>query len=249
MSIAARHTDSKAGGLLLHFRAILLGVVAMLLGACQTAPVTGGAAPATGPLPPLPVQGTVHYVLDAARSDVRFLVYRAGPLAVLLGHNHVIEAKDLTGDVYLAADIRASGFSLTLPVAGLTVDDAAARRVEGPDFATQPSAAAIDGTRKNMLGPALLDAEHFPEISIRSVKLFGPDWALDATVRITLHGAARDVTVPIFVEHDGDTLSVSGSFDIKQSDFGITPFSAGGGALQVADTVRIRFHLVAAKAP
>lgn len=249
MSIAARHTDNKARGLLLRLRAILLGVAVMLLGACQTAPVTGGAAPATGPLPPLPVQGTVHYVLDAARSDVRFLVYRAGPLALLLGHNHVIEAKDLTGDVYLATDIHDSGFSLTLPVTGFTVDHADARRVEGADFATQPSAAAIDGTRKNMLGPALLDAEHFPVISIRSVKLLGPDWALDATVRITLHGAARDVTVPIFVEHDGDTLGVSGSFDIKQSDFGITPFSAGGGALQVADTVRIRFHLVAAKDP
>lgn len=249
MVIAARHMDSGAGGLLLHFRAILLGVAALLLASCQTVPVTGGATPAAGPLPSLPVPGSIHYTLDAARSQVRFLVYRAGPLAVLLGHNHVIEAKDLTGDVYLADDIRASGFSLTLPVAGFAVDDADARRVEGPDFATQPSAAAIDGTRKNMLGPALLDAEHFPEISIRSVKLLGPDWALDATVRITLHGTARDVTVPIFVEHDGDTLGISGTFDIKQSDFGITPFSAGGGALQVADTVRIRFHLVAAKAP
>lgn len=249
MSIAARHMDSKAGGLLLRFRAILLGGMTLLLASCQTAPVTGGAPPATSPLPPLPLQGSIHYTLDAARSQVRFLVYRAGPLAMLLGHNHVIEAKDLRGDVYLAADIRDSGFSLTLPVADFTVDDAAARRVEGPDFASQPSGAAIEGTRKNMLGPALLDAEHFPTISIRSVKILGPDWALDATVRITLHGTSRDVTVPIFVEHDADTLGVSGTFDIKQSDFGITPFSAGGGALQVVDTLRIRFHLVATKTP
>lgn len=240
--------DGKAGGLLPPLRIILLAATALLLASCQTAPVTGGATPATGPLPPLPVQGSVHYVLDAARSDVRFLVYRAGALAAF-GHNHVIEAKDLTGDVYLAGDIRASGFSLTLPVANLTVDDAAARQVEGPDFASQPSDAAIDGTRKNMLGPALLDAEHFPEISIRSVKLLGPDWDLDATVRITLHGASRDVTVPIAIERGDGTLSVTGAFDIRQSDFGITPFSILGGGLQVADTVRIRFHLVAAKAP
>ena len=240
--------DSKAGGFLPRLRATLFGVAALSLGACQTAPVTGGVAAATGPLPPLPVQGTVHYVLDATRSDVRFLVYRAGVLASF-GHNHVIEAKDLHGDVYLADDIRASGFSLTLPVAGFTVDDAAARRVEGPDFASQPSAAAIEGTRKNMLGPALLDAEQFPEISIRSVKLLGPDWDLDATVRITLHGTARDTTVLIAVQHDGESLSATGAFDIKQSDFGITPFSILGGGLQVADGIRIRFHLVAAKAP
>ncbi|HET7176920.1 MAG TPA: YceI family protein [Gammaproteobacteria bacterium] len=241
--------DSKARGLLLHFRAILLGLAALLLASCQTAPVTGVTAAATGPLPPLPVQGTVHYALDAARSDVRFLVYRAGALAALIGHNHVIEAKQLSGDVYLAPDIRASGFSLTLPVAGFTVDDPAARAVEGPDFAPQPSASAIEGTRSNMLGPEVLDVEHFPEISIRSVKLLGPDWGLDATVRITLHGVSRDVTVPIALQHDGDNLSVTGAFDIKQSDFGITPLSKGGGALQVADGVRIRFHLAATKTP
>lgn len=242
--------DSKVRGLVPRLRAILLGVAALLLGACQTAPVTGvAAAAATRPLPPLPVQGTAHYVLDAARSDVRFLVYRAGPLAALIGHNHVIEAKQLSGDVYLADDIRASGFSLTLPVAGFTVDDAAARRVEGPDFASQPSAAAIEGTRTNMLGPDVLDAGHFSEISIRSVKLLGPDWGLDVTVRITLHGTARDMTVPIAVQQDGESLTVTGAFDIKQSDFGITPFSVGGGALRVADAVHVRFHLVAAKAP
>lgn len=227
----------------------LFALAALLLASCQTAPVTGGAAPAAGPLPPLPVQGTAHYVLDGARSDVRFLVYRAGPLAALIGHNHVIEAKQLRGDVYLADDIRASGFSLTLPVAGFTVDDTAARRVEGPDFASQPSAAAIEGTRTNMLGPEVLDAEHFPEIGIRSVRLMGPDWGLDATVRITLHGTARDVTVPIAIQQHGDDLSVTGAFDIKQSDFGMTPLSILGGGLQVADGMRIRFHLVAARAP
>ena len=246
--MADAYMDHKNRTFFLHLRAGLLGIAALLLASCQTAPVTGGVAPATGTLPSLPTRGTVHYVLDPERSDVRFLVYRAGPLASF-GHNHVIEAKELSGDVYLADDIRASGFSLTLPVAGFTVDDVAARRVEGPDFASQPSAAAIDGTRKNMLGPALLDAEHFPAVSIRSVKLLGPDWGLDATVRITLHGTARDVTVPIAVEHDGQSLNVTGTFDIKQSDFRITPFSILGGGLQVADTVRIRFHLVAMKGP
>lgn len=240
--------DDKNRAFVMRLRGSLLALAALLLASCQTAPVTGGTEPATGRLPSLPVQGTAHFVLDAARSDVRFLVYRAGPLGSF-GHNHVIEAKQLSGDVYLADDIRASGFSLTLPVAGFVVDDAAARRVEGPDFASQPSAAAIEGTRKNMLGPALLDAEHFPVISIRSVKFLGPDWGLDATVRITLHGTARDLTVPIAIARSGEDLEVTGDFDIRQSDFGITPFSILGGGLQVADDIQIRFHLIAAKTP
>src|SRR5579859_5030962 len=140
---------------------LLLGAIS-LLSACQTAPTTGAVAPATAPLPALPVPGAVHYVVDADHSDLRFLVYRAGPLASF-GHNHVIQAKQMSGDVYLASDLRSSGFTLTLPVSGFDVDAPEARAVEGPDFAKQPAAADIDGTRKNMLGPGLLDAEHYPE--------------------------------------------------------------------------------------
>jgi len=226
---------------------LLLGAIS-LLSACQTAPTTGAVAPATAPLPALPVPGAVHYVVDADHSDLRFLVYRAGPLASF-GHNHVIQAKQMSGDVYLASDLRSSGFTLTLPVSGFDVDAPEARAVEGPDFAKQPAAADIDGTRKNMLGPGLLDAEHYPEVHIRSVKLLGPDWGPDATVRIELHGASRDLTVPIAVARAGDSLTVTGGFDLRQSDFGLTPFSILGGGLQVADTLHVRFHLVAQKAP
>lgn len=229
--------------------AALLGITIALLSACQAAPsVVSAAAPAGAPLPALPVSGATHYVLDAARSDVRFLVYRAGALASF-GHNHVIQAKDMSGDVYLAPDFQASGFNLTLRVAGFVVDAPEARSVEGPDFAKQPSVAAIDATRKNMLGPDLLDAEHYPEVRVRSVRLLGPDWGPDATVRIELHGVSRDLTVPIAVEHGTDSLTVTGGFDLKQSDFGLKPFSVLGGGLQVADTLHVRFHLVAQQAP
>lgn len=221
---------------------------ALLLAACQTAPVTPAAVAPTAALPALPVPGAIHYALDAEKSDVRFLVYRAGALASF-GHDHVIQAKTLSGDVYLAQDFRSSGFSLSLPVAGFAVDAPEARAVEGPDFAKQPTAADIAGTLKNMLGAGELDAEHFPEVQVRSVKFQGPEWGPDVTVRVELHGVSRDLTVPIAVARDEDSLTVTGAFDLKQSDFGLKPFSLLGGALAVADTLRVRFHLVARKAP
>lgn len=230
-----------------RFLAVLL--CGALLASCQTAPsVSSGAAPPSTPLPTLPIPGATHYVLDAGRSDVRFLAYRAGPLASF-GHNHVIQAKQLSGDVYLAQDFRASGFSLSLPVAGFVVDAPEARAVEGPDFAKQPSAADIAGTLEHMLGPDALDAARYPEIHVRSVKLLGPDWGPDATVRIELRGVSRDLSVPISVAREGDSLVVSGGFDLRQSDFGMRPFSFLGGALQVADSLHVRFQLVAEKAP
>ena len=221
----------------------LLG--SLLLAACQSAPVAvKTTAPALAPLPALPPAGAVHYAVDGSHSDVRFLVYKAGALSSF-GHDHVIAARGIQGDVYLAPVFSDSGFTLTLDVKQFQVDDPALRAVEGPDFAKQPSPQAITGTLANMLGAQELDAEHYPEIRVRSVKLTGPEWGPDLTVRIGLHGVERDISLPVAIERQGDALTVTGSFDIKQTDFGITPLSILGGGIQVADTVRIRFRIVA----
>ncbi|MBU6421137.1 MAG: YceI family protein [Gammaproteobacteria bacterium] len=223
------------------FSVLILG--ALVLTACQTVPAIKP-PPVLAPLPPLPVQGTTHYSIRADLSDLRFLVYRAGPLASF-GHNHVIRATQMQGDIYLGRDLQHSGFTLTLPVKDFQVDAPAARAVEGPDFAKQPSAQAIQGTYNNMLGAGELDATEYPDIRIRSVAFAGPEWQPDATVRIELHGVQRDLTVPIVLKRHGKQLIASGAFQIKQSDFGIRPFSILGGGLQVADTVKVSFHLVA----
>ena len=53
----------------------------LLLAACQTAPVrsTGASTAATGALPGQPAAGAVHYKVDAAHSDVRFLSTKPAP--------------------------------------------------------------------------------------------------------------------------------------------------------------------------
>ncbi|HEV2213390.1 MAG TPA: YceI family protein, partial [Gammaproteobacteria bacterium] len=198
----------------------LLACLLLAAGCQSTPPIGSHAVPAEQPLAPLPVAGASRYALRADRSEVRFLVYKAGALSAF-GHNHVIQARNLSGEIYLAPDFRQSGFELTLPVKDFEVDAPAVRAVEGKDFAKQPSPEAIAGTRKNMLGPAELDADQYPEIRVRSVALNGPDWGPDTTVRISLHGRERDLTVPVAIEHCGEELVVSGGFDILQSDFGI----------------------------
>lgn len=238
------HSSFTLGALAKHASAIsalILG--ALVLTACQTAPAIK-LSPALSSLPTLPVQGTTHYSIREDLSDVRFLVYRAGPLASF-GHNHVIRATQMQGDIYLGHDLQHSGFTLTLLVKGFQIDSPEARAVEGPDFAKQPSAQAIQGTYNNMLGAGELDAAAYPDIRIRSVGFAGPEWGPDATVRIELHGVQRDLTMPVALEHCGNQLIASGTFQIKQTDFGIRPFSILGGGLQVADTVKVRFHLVA----
>jgi hypothetical protein len=180
-------------------------------------------------------------------SDVRFLVFRAGRLANL-GHHHVVQAKTVTGDIYLAADFHRSSFALVIPVADFQVDAAAARSVEGDEFAKLPDAEAIAGTTRNMLDNNVLDATRYPQIDIRSVGLAGPAWAPDITLRVKLRGVERDLTVPVALDTRDDQLAVTAVFEIKQTDFGITPLSVLGGALQVADAIKVRMRIVARKA-
>jgi len=51
--------------------------------------------------------------------------------------------------------------------------------------------------------------------------------------------------VPVAIDYRDGQLAVTAVFAINQTDFGITPLSVLGGALQVADTVKVRMRVVA----
>ncbi len=227
-----------------------LFLCALLVTGCQPSrqketqtPAAVASGTALAPLPDLPVAGSTHYVVDDKASDVRILVYRGGPLAKV-GHNHVLRVHDLSGDVYLVPQFHRSGFALSFPVAKLEVDPPAARAEEGSDFDTALSPQAIEATYKNMIGPAVLNGDLYPEIMLRSVALTGPATS-QASVRVTLHGMTRDIPVPLAIEKHSDTLRITGVFTLRTSDFGITPFSVLGGGLQVLDEVKVRFRIAA----
>ena len=244
---------------------LLATVVALggLLGGCAVRPAPPAAAPGAAP-PPVPVSaqgappgaalpetpaphvGTPYDVIPQ-ESLLTILVYRGGTLASA-GHNHVIASHDLTGTVYLPADPLQSSFELHLPVGSLTVDEAALRATQAsPDFPPDVSEGAKQGTRHNMLGPALLDAEHSPEIVLRALRMERTSEAdrVLARVQCVVRGAARILAVPVRYESRGDALIVSGEMPLKQTDLGLTPFTAMLGALQVQDEMRISLRIVA----
>jgi polyisoprenoid-binding protein YceI len=177
------------------------------------------------------------------------LVFRSGPLAKA-GHNHVIASHALHGTLYVPADLARATVEVEFPVAELTVDEAPLRAKENAaDFPPDVPDSAKEGTRKNMLGMALLDAEHYPEIELRSTGLEaapGENQAdFRANMQVTVRGHATTVVVPLHYEQHADEIILSGDFPLKQTDLGLTPFSALLGALQVADELRIKFRIVA----
>ncbi len=100
-----------------------------------------------------------------------------------------------------------------------------------------------------MLGIDQLDGEHAPQIILRAVKLEPAQPAapgrLLAQVQVSVRGSEHPLEVPVQYEHRGDTVVASGELALRQSELGITPYSALLGALQVQDQMRVKFRLVA----
>jgi hypothetical protein len=257
------------------FKGLSVAALALVLAACAAPkarhPMPQG--PGESPPPPgLPLPGRA-FRIDENQSELRILVYRAGPLA-RLGHNHVMVNRAIRGTVNRADEPGASVFSLIIPAAGFVVDDAQARSEEGPDFSGEIPEDAKSGTLHNMLSAAVLDADEFPSITINSVAVAGtpgtpgapgepgvtsgatPPGAvapgtgvLSATVAISVAGHESKLEVPFTLQTDSSRLSATGSMEVRQSTIGLTPYSLMLGALQVQDAMRIKFKFVAVPSP
>jgi hypothetical protein len=246
-----------------HCKLLLVGTLLATLAGCPLrphVPAPPAAAPPPGAAPPpapAPHEGT-PYDIVADASLLTVLVYRGGALASA-GHNHVIASHELSGSIYVPADLMRSSFEVHIPVATLTVDEAALRAAQtSPDFPPDVPEGAKAGTRRNMLGPSLLDAEHSPEIVLQAVQL-EPSAAVAAgaaagdtvLVRLqsTVRGNVRTLAVPLRYRLADGALTVTGEFPLRQSELGLTPFSAMLGALQVQDEMRVSLRILACSAP
>lgn len=229
---------------------LLILVLVGLLPACG--PRRGEPPPPPSPAPgttvgalPAPIgipSGAQPLTIDPDGSVVHILVYRAGPLA-RLGHDHVISSSNETGYAWIGSTPGESGFELRLSVADLVVDDPQARRAAGPGFAADVPDDARAGTRRNLLRAEVLDGARYPQIVVRATRLEG-DWERpSAAATVQLKDQVRTIDVPLAIQRGPRAVLARGELRLRQSEFGITPFSVAGGAIQVADEVGITFEI------
>jgi polyisoprenoid-binding protein YceI len=217
----------------------LVAVLAVLAGcAAPVAPPPAPAAPVAASFEAwyreAAAAGRPVFAIDAQQSIIAVTVRRAGPLA-RLGHDHLIASRSVTGFA-APADGRAD-FQFRLDQ--MSVDEPDLRLQARLD--TQPSAAAIAGTRENML-KRVLQADRFPVVLLHAERL-----PAGATIRlaITLHGVTRTLEVPTRIETSARSVVASGELRLRQSEFGIVPMSVMAGALAVEDEMELRFRIVA----
>jgi polyisoprenoid-binding protein YceI len=180
-----------------------------------------------------PASDTVVYRLaSASRFEVQ--TGKAGAFA-FAGHSHVVRARTFTGSVrYNSRDPSASRFEITIATADLEV-----LTPSDPDEIRQVTEA---------MRTEVLHVDAYPEIRFTVTRVdFTPTVAtLDG--QLTLVGQTRPVRVTATIQVRPDTLRARGSFTVKQTDFGIKPYSGGpGGTVKVADRVTFNFDVVAVR--
>ncbi len=193
-------------------------------------------------------EGATVYAFDPGASTIRVLVYRGGFFSNA-GHNHVLAVENFRGAVYLHDDLNMSGFELDFRLDEMVLDRPVDREAEGADFSSKLSEGDIANTRHNMLGEKGTQAEHYPEVRIRSLAVVGTPPEVTVTVLVTLHGVSQHLEVPVSFEAAEMQIVASGQFKLRQKDFGIKPFSAALGALKVKNELTVRFRLVARRQP
>jgi hypothetical protein len=183
--------------------------------------------------------GEPVYAINSTESEIIILVYRGGTFAKL-GHNHVVISRDVHGFVLLAEDTDKSKADLYVPLRTLIVDESTKRIQAG--FESNLSEKDIVDTRHNMLEKVLEVASN-PFVFIHAESDGGIYKLHIVKADITLHGVTKKITLPVEIERTKKRLVISGKMVLRQSDFGIVPYSVFAGALSVKDEIVLNFQL------
>ena len=198
----------------------------ILLSAALWSAPAGGAAQAAGGMG----DSVVYVLTPASRFEVK--TGKAGLLA-FAGHGHLVRAGSASGRiVYYPARPADSHVDVVVPVDSL-------------DVLTPPDTAEIRKVTETMRSE-VLHPDRYPLITFVSTTVTPAGDGLEVHGRLTIVGQTRDVAVVVRVEAAGDTLRATGSFSVKQSDFGIRPYRGGpAGTVRVADRVEFTVAAVA----
>jgi hypothetical protein len=185
--------------------------------------------------------GAETLTLDSSTGSLRVLLYKEGPLGAL-GHDHVLAAPAFSGNLELGANT--AQLMLSIDAASLSIDSTPVRAAEGLSDIKDSDREKIDA---GMRGPKGLDVKRFPKITFRSDTIepvSGEKNLWEVTGRFELHGATQTIDFPVTVSEGPGGRWFTGYVRLRQSEFGIKPFSVFAGAVRVQDEFLVRFTLL-----
>jgi hypothetical protein len=170
--------------------------------------------------------GTYELGPDSGRVLVR--TGREG-LAARVGHDLMLEVTSWSARLMVpsSGDLGAASVTASLDLGSLVVREGSG----GAKPLTDRDRREIEKQARKILGPSAA-------ASFASTKVSPVSGEVEGT--LTLRGTARDFRFPVTEAAPGH---YRGSAALKQTDFGITPYSGFFGALKLRDEVTIEFEV------
>ena len=162
-------------------------------------------------------------------------------------HKHLVSVGQIYGEVVLTEGtaIDASYAQLELRPREFLVDDDEARATALDTEYKDPVAGWIkSGTKKNMNGRKLLEADLYPTIDLRIV-LDESEETTVFLVSINLKNRPFELKVPGELDVSDQRIRAKGDFTVDHKALGLKPFRAAGGLARVAKELRIVFDITA----
>lgn len=174
--------------------------------------------------------------ITPTNADLHVLTTAEGA-AGRVGHDLVLDVDDFRGTVVLDGDLPTD----VRLVAALT-----SLRVLSGTGGLKPLTA---GDKAQILRNATkaLKADDSSGVLFAATDVARTDGGFQLTGTVTIGEVTRPLTAQVSVAEGEDRWTVTSTVELRQTDFGITPYSAMFGTLRVADVVRVRFDAAVGK--
>ncbi len=177
------------------------------------------------------------YTIDLSQSQITVTLTQEGFIARRY-QNHRVEVRNFAGKIEVSQkDETQVGAEVEAESKSLTNVDQEMSEFERKEF-------------HNVLKNTVLESDKFPKIkflsvSISDVQKSGETRSFTLNGDLTLHGVTKRVAFPVNVRMTKELLRATGEAKLKQSDFGMKPYSGGLGMIKIGDEVKVSFTVVA----
>jgi len=212
-------------------------VAAGLLVACIAVTEIHAQTPQSGEAQP-PQKTWTPGEVHAGNTRIYVHVFKAGSF----GHEHAVVGRVKEGVIHLGATHDAGHVDADLTSFVADVDYA--RKLLGLPGETDPD--TQKKVNANMLGDEVLNVLRFPTArgDLTSARLLQqpsanglPQYLLEG--KLTLHGVTKKMSVVAEAAEQNGWVRLRGHASLKQSDFGMQPYTAMLGAIGVADQLEL----------
>ncbi|MGO8815179.1 MAG: YceI family protein [Terriglobia bacterium] len=179
---------------------------------------------------------TLRYLIDRSGSSFTVQAFATGVLSAF-GHNPTIAIGDYDGVIQSPSEtFEQASMRLTLRTTAMEVLD---------DMKKDDLQKLEREMYEKILEVSRYPTADYESRQITTQKLSDDLFHVTVLGELSFHGVRHPHSFGARVTKMGSMLRISGDFILRQSDYGIKPYTVAGGVLRLKDDLKFKFELVA----